>query len=264
MSPPRAQREDRILLYGAWIGPVKEHPDYCVSLKWNPHGIEPNWMYHQVFRILERDEAERIVRGLAEREFADGKGTASGRARDIKHNLQATSDERELPDLEKSVIAALERQQEFQAFALPKRFARPIFNRYEPGMHYGSHIDNSLLGGFNGLRSDLSMTLFLNSPAEYDGGELVIESYTGAEAFKLDAGEAIVYSAGSIHHVAPVTRGTRLAAITWMQSAVRLDNLREILYDLFHAVKLAEEGKCGFALSLSRSYHNLIRYAAEL
>jgi PKHD-type hydroxylase len=137
----------------------------------------------------------------------------------------------------------------------------PIFSRYEPGMAYGDHIDNSLMGGFSGIRTDLAMTLFLSPPDSYHGGELVIE---GRDEIKLERGEAVVYSATSVHHVAPVTRGVRLACVTWIQSAVRDERIRAILYDLSRAAEHAETlNNPSLTLLLSKSYHNLTRYASE-
>jgi PKHD-type hydroxylase len=220
-------------------------------------------MQYEVFRLIEHGEAARLVQSMAQVRFVDGKSSASGRARDIKHNLQAPQEEGVTSEPEKAVLAAFDRHEDFQAFALPQRMTRPMFSRYEPGMHYGPHVDSTFMGGLSGVRSDLAMTLFLSPPSTYDGGELIIEHRRSREAIKLDAGEAIVYSASSIHHVAPVTRGVRLAAITWIQSVVRDESLRSILYDLVHAVRQAEEAQHSYALSLTQCYGNLLRYAAQ-
>jgi PKHD-type hydroxylase len=221
-------------------------------------------MQYQVVRVLQRHDVDRIVSELSENVFSDGKLSAFGQAREVKDNLQFQSKETQAGGLDQFVISALQGNVEFQAFALPKRLTRPTFSRYEPGMAYGSHIDSALMGGFNGVRTDLAMTLFLHSPDSYDGGELVLEQAIGNEQIKLDAGEAIIYPASTVHHVAPVTRGTRLAAIVWTQSVVRDERLREILFDLFRAAKQAEEAQnASLSLFLSKSYHNLLRYAAE-
>jgi PKHD-type hydroxylase len=220
-------------------------------------------MQYEVFRLVEHGEAARLVQSVAQLTFVDGKATASGHARDIKHNLQATPEAGMISDAEKTVLAAFDRHEEFQAFAMPRRFTRPIFSRYEPGMHYGPHVDRALMGENSGARSDLAMTLFLSPPSTYDGGELVIEHRRSRETIKLDSGEAIVYSASSIHHVAPVTRGVRLAAITWIQSVIHDESLRTILYDLRRAVDQATADNWSFALPLTQIYQNLIRYAAH-
>jgi len=128
-------------------------------------------------------------------------------------------------------------------------------------MDYGGHVDGALMGN---VRTDLAMTLFLSPPASYQGGELVVHFSIGEQEIKLDSGEAIVYPANAVHHVNPVTRGIRLAAVTWIQSRVKAESLRGILYDLARAMKQAEKGPDhGHMLLLSKSYHNLVRYAAE-
>jgi PKHD-type hydroxylase len=221
-------------------------------------------MLYEVFRLLSYAEADKIVRNLAGCTFVDGKYSAQGLAREVKNNLQLDPRETECGELDTTIQSSFQRNAAFQAFAMPKRILRPMFSRYEPGMEYGPHIDNSLMGGFSGARTDYSVTLFLMPPACYDGGELVIESSAGSEQIKLDAGEAIVYSSTSIHHVAPVTRGVRLAAVTWIQSAVRDAALRDILHDLKRSMKLATEAEnSDLALLLGKSFHNLMRYAAE-
>jgi PKHD-type hydroxylase len=155
----------------------------------------------------------------------------------------------------------MQRHREFQTFTLPKRFVPPIFSRYEPGMKYGDHVDSALMGGLNAVRTDFAVTIFLSSPASYDGGELVIG---GGDEVKLDCGEAFVYPATTIHHVTPVTRGVRFAAVTWVQSTVRNEQMRGILFDLARAVRQAEPlQNHDLSLLLSKTYQNLIRYAAE-
>jgi PKHD-type hydroxylase len=223
-------------------------------------------MNYQIFRILEHEEVDRIGSDLAQRAFVDGKLTAQGPARAVKHNLQLDRTGPELSEIDRIVVKALQRHADFHSFAIPKRIMLPIFSRYEPGMEYGSHIDSAIMGGVDGerVRSDFAVTIFLSPPASYDGGELVIELPIGEEEIKLDAGEAVVYSASAVHRVSPVTRGVRLAAVIWVQSTVRNEQLRSILYDLGRALKHAEAGgDRDLTLQLTKSYHNLLRYAAE-
>jgi PKHD-type hydroxylase len=218
-------------------------------------------MHCEVFRVLQAAEVDHVASELAKQSFTDGKLTAGGHAREVKYNLQADRAEPGRADLDRIVIAALERHPEFQVFAMPRRIVAPIFSRYEPGMEYGDHIDSSVMGN---VRTDLAMTLFLSPPASYQGGELTVHSSLGEQEIKLDSGEAIVYPANAVHHVNPVTSGIRLAAVTWVQSRVKEEELRAILYDLSRAMKKAEkEPDHGQALLLSKSYHNLVRYAAE-
>jgi PKHD-type hydroxylase len=218
-------------------------------------------MLGEIFRLLDGDTVKQIVRSLERRTFIDGRVTASGKTLDVKHNLQVERTTAERSEIDETVLAAFGKHRDFQNYALPSRYVLPIFSRYEPGMTYGDHVDDSVMGGYAGVRTDLAATLFLSPPSSYDGGELVIE---GREEIKLDCGEVFVYPAGTVHRVAPVTRGVRLAAVTWLQSAVRDERLRAILYDLSRALRHAESlGDRGFSTLLLKSYHNLIRYAAE-
>lgn len=216
-----------------------------------------NW---QILRLLETEEVQRIVAYLEQANFVDGRLTAHGKAREVKRNLQINAPE-EGGENEKLIAAALERNQDFVAFAFPKRMRIPMFNRYDVGMEYGPHIDLALMAG---LRTDLAVTVFLSSPASYDGGELVMDLPSGQEEIKLDAGEAVVYPASTLHHVARVTRGVRLAAVTWVQSAVSDERIRAILHDIG---RYSRENNCQcdgpLRHLLTRSYQNLLRYAAE-
>ena len=193
--------------------------------------------------------------------------TAKGMARAVKNNLQVERDGPEQSELDRKFLAALDRNQSFQGFALPKRVMLPIYSKYQPGMHYGSHVDNALMGGSRAdgkMRTDYSLTCFLSPPDSYDGGELVVELEIGAEEIKLNPGEAVVYSSSTVHHVNPVTRGARLAAVTWVQSVVRDERLRGILYDLSRAAAQAEALKDPqLQFRIGKSYNNLLRYAAE-
>lgn len=223
-------------------------------------------MSYQVFRLLGREELEAVVSHVSRQTFSDGKVTAHGLAREVKQNLQIDRTGPELSDADRILIAALQQNAEFQNFAYPKRIMMPMFSRYDPGMEYGSHIDGGIMSSRNGdpVRSDVAVTIFLSSPGSYDGGELVVELQPGEEEIKLDAGEAVAYSASHIHHVNPVTRGARLAAITWAQSAIRDERVRGILSDLRVAIaRCGTDGDRELSLLLSKSYHNLLRYAAE-
>jgi PKHD-type hydroxylase len=223
-------------------------------------------MNFQIFRILEREEVDRMLSTLVRQTFVDGKVTAQGPARDAKNNLQVERRGPDLTDLDHIVLSGLRRNEDFQAFAFPQRLLLPIFSRYEPGMEYGSHVDNAVMGtGNEALRSDFAVTLFLSEPDSYDGGELVLEMAVGEQEIKLDAGEAIVYAATTVHRVAPITRGARLAAVTWVQSAVKDERLRAILFDL-GTVSKQVEGKVdsGTVTLLHKSYHNLLRHSIDL
>jgi PKHD-type hydroxylase len=218
-------------------------------------------MSYLAVRILPTAEVDAIVAELGRHTFTDGKLTAGGLARGVKNNLQLAGMSPEIEALQEAIAAGFRRAPEFQAFAIPRRVMKPMFSRYEPGMEYGAHIDNAIMGD---MRTDLSVTLFLSRPDTYDGGELVIHTPPGNQEIKLDAGEAIVYRSSTLHHVAPVTRGARLAAVTWVQSAVRDEYIRDILYDLHQVTIHPEVVKISdAALTIGKAYNNLLRYAAE-
>jgi PKHD-type hydroxylase len=182
--------------------------------------------------VLTRAELERLRTALAGAEFADGKATTGYRGRRVKNNLQLSRENTVGKELAPLIEQALWRNQTFAWAVWPKQVRGILFSRYEPGMRYGNHVDNAIMGQANPWRSDVAFTIFLGDPADYDGGELVIESPLGVQEVKLAAGEAVVYPSSSVHRVAEVTRGQRLAAIGWAQSQVRDPAQREILYDL--------------------------------
>jgi PKHD-type hydroxylase len=167
------------------------------------------------------------------------------------------------------ILAALERHPLFISAALPCRVFPPIFNRYDVGMSLGTHVDNSIrpvMGTPFRVRTDLAATLFLSQPDEYDGGELVVDDVYGAHAVKLPAGEMVLYPATSLHHVTPVRRGTRLASIFWIQSMVRDDSHRRLLFELDMAINQVNQALPNHAavVALTNCYHNLLRRDAEV
>ena len=200
--------------------------------------------------------------------WVDGRITAGYQGARVKHNLQIDERSDIAATLGDTVLAALERNALFISAALPKRVYPPLFNRYEGEMHFGAHVDNAvrlLPGGAQKIRTDISATLFLAPPSEYDGGELIIEDAYGAHAVKLPAGDLVLYPATSLHRVTPVTRGARLASFFWIESMVRDDGQRTLLFDLDQAVQTlnrtgAEEGA---RTRLIGCYHNLLRMWGE-
>jgi PKHD-type hydroxylase len=167
------------------------------------------------------------------------------------------------------ITARLDKHALFLSAALPQAILPPLFNRYAGGGHYGAHVDGAIRpveGADRRIRTDLSMTLMLSDPAEYDGGELEILDLAGGRSIKLPAGDAILYPASSLHHVAPVTRGVRLAAFTWIQSLVRDDGERGLLFEIDTAIQrlpVAEETAAA-RLQLTNVYHNLLRRWADV
>jgi PKHD-type hydroxylase len=218
-----------------------------------------------IANVLTADELDLINARLATAEFVDGKSTAGWHARLVKHNLQLDSGAAITLELKSLVLQALQRNGLFQMAVRPKVIRSPLFSRYEVGMSYGSHVDNALMGD-PVMRSDISITLFLNPSHAYEGGELVLETPQGEEAIKLEAGAMVVYPSSTLHRVEPVTQGVRLVAITWIQSLVRDAHDREILFDLDTARQAMFEkyGKTAEFDLLSKSHANLLRKWVDL
>ena len=188
-------------------------------------------MLKHIPRVLTPDEVRQILAIMGEGKFESGAATASGRAREVKNNLQFERRPEVKKRLDQIVIQALTRSPEFMGFAFPRLIIPPTFNRYDAGMFYGDHVDAPFLN--NGqVRADLSITVWLSNPSDYDGGELSISSGYGEIRAKHAAGDAIVYPTTSLHHVTPVTRGSRLAAVSWIESYVPDERQRRILSDM--------------------------------
>lgn len=218
-----------------------------------------------IANVLNSSEIDDITSKLEAAQFVDGKATAGWHARLVKHNTQLASSDVVAPDVKNIVLAALQRNALFQMAVRPKIIRPPLFSRYEVGMSYGSHVDNAMMGDPL-MRSDVSMTLFLNPIEAYEGGELVIETPQGEEAIKLDAGAMVVYPSSTLHRVEPVTRGVRLVAVSWIQSFVRDAHDREILFDLDTARQAIFEkyGKTPEFDLISKSHANLLRKWIDL
>lgn len=216
--------------------------------------------------LLTSEELGLIVDRLKNAEFVDGKLTAGWYAQQVKNNAQLKNDAAPTQELRNLVNQALKRNSLFQIAARPKAIRPIMFSRYQGGMYYGTHIDNAIMGDEKLMRSDLSLTLFLSDPATYTGGELVIESTQGEQAFKLDAGSMVVYPTTTLHRVEPVTEGERLAAVTWVQSLVRDAHKREILFDLdtVRDTLFQKSGKTAEFDLLSKSIANLLRKWADV
>lgn len=219
--------------------------------------------------ILSADELAACRRALQDADWVDGRGTAGHLSAPVKHNAQLHWQDPVATRLGGMIAAKLERHPMFVSAALPASILPPLFNRYAGGGHYGPHIDGAIRpvdGTARRIRTDLSMTLMLSDPEDYDGGELQIADMAGGRSIKLSAGDAILYPATSIHQVTPVTRGERLAAFTWIQSLVRDDDARLQLFSLDTAIQRLplDETVAVARLELSNVYHNLLRRWAEL
>lgn len=198
-------------------------------------------MSHIISNILNVDQLTRLRQWIAESPFESGERTAGARARRVKDNLQMTRDATHRKAIHEMIISTLLGNSEFRRTALPKSLRPPMISRYQAGMAYGPHVDDALMGKDNQTRSDLSFTIFIAEPTEYDGGELTIMFSTGEEEVKLPAGSMYLYPSSTIHRVQPVTRGERVAIVGWAESYVRDPAKREILYDIGQIKKLLAE-----------------------
>ena len=227
-------------------------------------------MLVQVHNVLDADALTRCRALLAAGCWVDGRITAGSQSAQVKNNLQLPESAPASAAARAIVLEGLERSPLFFAAALPKRIFPPLFNRYEGAANaFGNHIDNAVRTvGTTGqrVRTDLSATLFLSDPAAYEGGELVIEDTYGPRLVKLAAGDLVLYPSTSVHRVEPVTHGARLASFLWIESMVRDDGQRRILYDLDMAILDLRQsyGEIAPAVRLTGTYHNLLRRWADL
>jgi len=221
-------------------------------------------------KLLSAEEIAHCRQVLDTSDWIDGKVTAGGQSARAKHNLQVPETAPKAKALGELILSRLARSPTFMSAALPARVYPPMFNRYEAGMTFGAHIDNAVrFGDGTGprYRTDLACTLFLSDQADYDGGELVIEAAFGAQSVKLSAGDLVLYPASSVHRVQPVTRGSRWASFFWVQSMVRDDGRRTLLYKLDQSIIAARADLSDnhrSVLGLAGAYHNLLRMWAEV
>lgn len=213
--------------------------------------------------VLDAAQTAQIRCSLEDAPWIDGRETVGAQGAQVKRNLQLPEASPLRQELGAVVLSALARSPLFHAATLPQRILPPRFNRYESGGTYGFHIDGAVMALSDGsqLRSDVSCTLFLCDPEEYDGGELVISDTYGEHEAKLPAGDAIVYPSSSLHEVRPVTRGARLASFFWVQSLVRDERRRRLLLELDRSIQTLTAAKADRAtvLQLTGVYHNLLR-----
>lgn len=219
--------------------------------------------------VLTDDQVVALRAKLDAADWQDGRVTAGYQSAKVKHNEQLPEEHPVAREGGDVVLQALQRSPLFMAAALPLRIFPPLFNRYQGGGHFGSHVDNAIRqvpGMPVRIRTDLSATLFLAGPDEYDGGELEVEDTYGAHSVKLPAGDLVLYPATSLHLVRPVTRGARVASFFWIQSLVRSDADRTLLFDLDSAIqRLAiDVPQHPSGVQLTGVYHNLVRRWAEL
>ena len=208
-----------------------------------------------------------IVRGIHDSaDYIDGKLSAGKEAVSVKNNEDLPQNHPEIARQTNNVRGLLVNHPTYQYGVLPHRIAAPFYARYTPGNQYGYHVDDPIMGQADRYRTDVSITVFLNGPDEYEGGDLTLMTATGEVKHKLPAGDAILYPSGSLHQVAPVTKGSRLVAVTWAQSMVRDPAQRELLYNLSQARDelLGSEPESEVTQKISTTYINLVRMWAEI
>lgn len=226
-------------------------------------------MLIQVPTILNREQVMHTRQLLEQANWIDGRATAGSQSARAKQNEQLPEDSPVARELGELVLGALQRNPLFMSAALPLKVYPPMFNRYAGGHSFGSHVDNAIRqipGTPHRIRTDLSATLFLVDPDDYAGGELVVEDTYGVHSVKLPAGHMVLYPSTSLHHVTPVTNGARVASFFWIQSLVRDDGRRTLLFDMDIAIQriVQDAPDHPSAVQLTGVYHNLLRQWAEL
>jgi PKHD-type hydroxylase len=225
-------------------------------------------MLLRVPQVLNTQELADLQALMAKAEWTDGKVTAGTQSEKVKRNIQLPETSADAEAARQIVLKALGRNALFFSAVLPKKIYPPLFNQYREGMDFGAHIDNAVrthaISGMH-VRTDISATLFLADPDSYDGGELVIEDTYGHQRVKLPAGDMVLYPGTSLHHVTPVTRGARLACFFWVQSMIREDAQRTLLFDMDAAIVTLRQqvGDSAAVIRLTGNYHNLVRMWAD-
>jgi PKHD-type hydroxylase len=220
--------------------------------------------------VLSKQEVAEFRSIMDAATWEDGRSTAGAQSALVKKNEQLPPNGEAARALGQRIVKALTANPLFISAAIPLRIFPPLFNRYGPGHHFGIHVDNAVRGDpLTGLRirTDMSVTLFLSEPDEYDGAELIVEDYYGSHEVKLPAGHLVLYPASSLHMVTPITRGTRVASFFWLQRMVRDERARAMIFDLDNTIQTLVQ-RLGRddpeTVKLSGIYHNLIRYWAEV
>ena len=218
--------------------------------------------------VLTPEQVARCRDVMVKADWVDGNVTAGHQSRKVKHNLQLPEDSQTARELGDMVTKAIYRSPLFMSAVLPQQVFPPLFNRYDAGMVFGSHVDNAIRSHPTmpvRIRTDVSATLFISAPEDYDGGELTVEDTYGAHSVKLPAGDMIIYPGTSLHNVTPITRGSRIASFFWIQSLIRDVSHRALLFDLDMAIiRLTQDHSNHPSLvNLTAVYHNLLRQWSE-
>ena len=223
-------------------------------------------MLTHITGVLNEPQLGAARRLLDAGSFTDGSESAGMAAQRVKHNQELSLDDARHTELNNLVMGCLVRNPHYRSAAMPLKIATPYYARYTQGMSYGEHVDDPVMGEGALYRSDISVTIFLNNPAEYDGGELIINTSFGEQTVKLAAGDAVLYPSSSVHRVAEVTRGERLVAVSWIQSMVRSPEQRALLHELNQAREtlLHEQPDSDETRRVNQSYINLVRMWSEV
>ena len=223
-------------------------------------------MLIQLKNVLGPQELSNIGELLAKASFVDGKLSAGKIAAQVKNNQEVSHGDPIIDSLNQIVMGNLVRHKTYQRAALPSRVASPFYACYETGMEYGEHIDDPIMGNQQRYRSDLALTIFLNDPSEYEGGELVIQTEYGDQNIKYAAGDAVLYPATTRHRVEKITHGKRLVAVSWVQSLIKDNEQRNILYQLSCAREklLRKQPEEEHTKQIDWAYVNLVRRWSEL
>jgi PKHD-type hydroxylase len=225
-------------------------------------------MLLHVPNVLNADELAQLRQLMSKADWTDGKVTAGTQSAKVKRNIQLPETTADAEAARLIVLKALNRNALFFSAALPKKIYPPLFNQYRDGMDFGAHIDNAVrthaISGVH-VRTDISCTLFIADPESYEGGELVVEDTYGHQMVKLPAGDMVLYPGTSLHHVRPVTKGARLASFFWVQSMIRDDAQRTLLFDMDAAIVTLRQqvGDNAAVIRLTGNYHNLVRMWAD-
>lgn len=224
-------------------------------------------MLIEIPEVLDTNRLDNILKVLKGANFLDGKASAGRHAQKVKNNLEMDQNSQQARYLDELLVGALAQNSMFRNATLPLRVSQPFFARYEPGMHYGDHVDDPVMGdGAGRYRTDVSVTVFLSPPESYEGGELVINTSYGTRQVKLPAGYAVCYPSASLHHVNEVTSGERLVAVLWIQSMIRDALKRELLYNLNLAREklMDERASAEETAQVDHTYTNLVRMWSEI
>jgi PKHD-type hydroxylase len=216
--------------------------------------------------VLDPDRLQDAKRLLADGQFVDGVLSAGMAAQRVKNNQELAADERLMRQLNNLVMGSLVKHPVYRSAALPLSVATPYYARYSAGMSYGNHVDDPIMGQGDLYRSDISVTIFLSGPEDYDGGELVIQTPFGEQFVKLPAGDAVIYPSSSVHRVAEVTRGERMVVVSWIQSMVRDPDKRALLHELNQAREklLHDNPEAEETSRVNHAYINLVRMWSEI